>query len=208
MSVESSSTRMVVGPRAGTGGGVGSWGTLPVACAVVTAINGLYILLVAIGNITDFGTNLEFVRRVLAMDTTNFGAAPGTDLDRDVMWRAITSGGVQTAAYVAIIIWETLAALVLVYATVLWIGARTSRLFDAPRRMATIGLLMLVILFMGGFITIGGEWFQMWRSESWNGLQPAFQNSVLALLGLLLIHLPSPRCAEMAEPRAFSKTER
>ncbi len=191
MAAESSATGMADAPRAGGRSGIGSWGTLPVACAVVTAINGLYILLVAIGNITDFGTNLEFVRHVLAMDTTNFGAAPGTGLDPHVMWRAITADGVQTAAYVAIIVWESLAAVVLLYATVLWIGARTARDYVAPRRMATIGLVMLVILFMGGFITIGGEWFQMWRSVSWNGLQPAFQNAVLALLALVLIHVPS-----------------
>ncbi len=193
MSVESSAPHGAIVPRARPVSGVAAWGMLPVACAVVTAINGLYILLVAIGNITDFGTNFEFVRHVLAMDTTNFGAAPGTGLDPDVMWRAITSDGVQTAAYVAIIVWESLAALVLMYATVLWIGACGSRAWEAPRRMATIGLLMLVILFMGGFITIGGEWFQMWRSVEWNGLQPALQNTVLALFALVLIHLPSPQ---------------
>jgi predicted small integral membrane protein len=52
---------------------------------------------------------------------------------------------------------------------------------------------MIVVLFMGGFITIGGEWFQMWRSVEWNGLEPAFRNSVLAILGLVLVHLPSPQ---------------
>jgi predicted small integral membrane protein len=46
---------------------------------------------------------------------------------------------------------------------------------------------------MGGFITIGGEWFQMWRSVEWNGLEPAFRNSVLAIFGLVLVHLPSPQ---------------
>ena len=67
---------------------------LPFACTAVTAINGLYTLLVAFGSITDFGTNLQFVRHVIAMDTTNFGAEPGTALDPDVMWRAIGAGGV------------------------------------------------------------------------------------------------------------------
>jgi predicted small integral membrane protein len=44
---------------------------------------------------------------------------------------------------------------------------------------------------MGGFVTVGGEWFQMWKSTAWNGLDPAFRNSVLALAGLILIHMPS-----------------
>jgi predicted small integral membrane protein len=44
---------------------------------------------------------------------------------------------------------------------------------------------------MGGFVTVGGEWFQMWKSTAWNGLDPAFRNSVLALAGLILIHMPA-----------------
>ena len=182
--------------------GFGALGALPVACAVVTAIGALYILLTAVGNIVDFPTNEAFVRHVLAMDTTNFGAAPGTELDEHVMWRAITSPAAQTAAYLLIIAWECLSAAVLVYAAILWLGALRSRRFDRPRHMSTIGFLMLLILFMGGFITIGGEWFQMWRSDEWNGLQPAFQNTVLALFGIVLVHLPSPAWAAMTAPHA------
>jgi predicted small integral membrane protein len=50
---------------------------------------------------------------------------------------------------------------------------------------------MLVVLFFGGFIVIGGEWFQMWRSTAWNGLDPAFRNTVLALITLVLVNLPA-----------------
>ena len=166
-------------------------GTLPVAAAVLVALNGLYIALVAFGNITDFGTNQAFVQHVLAMDTTNFGAEPGTNLDPDVMWRAITNETLQNVAYVAIIACEMLTALVLVGAVVAWIGER-GRGYRRARSLSTIGLLMLLALFLGGFIAIGGEWFQMWKSQAWNGLDTAFRNSTLALLTLVLVHLPSP----------------
>lgn len=179
-----------------------SLGTLPVATTVIVAINALYILLVAIGNITDFGTNKEFVQHVLAMDTTNFGGEPGQGLDPDVMWRAVTNPTLQTIGYIGVIIWESLAAVVLVAATVSWLRSAKSRSFDTPRRLSTIGLLMIIILFMGGFITVGGEWFQMWRSVSWNGLDPAFRNSVLAAFGIVLCHLPSPQWGSMADPDA------
>lgn len=173
--------------------GLWSLGTLPVACTVIVAINGLYIFLVALGNITDYDINKEFVQHVLAMDTINFGAGQGVDIDPDVAWRAIDNPTAQTIAYIGVIIWETLTALVLLSSVVLWLKAARTRSFDAPRRLATIGLLMILILFMGGFITVGGEWFQMWRSVEWNGLEPAFRNSVLAAFGLVLIHLPSPQ---------------
>jgi predicted small integral membrane protein len=175
---------------------LGALGTLPVACTVLTAINGLYILLVVVGNIRDYDTNYAFVQHVLAMDTTNFGGEPGVGLDPDIIGRAITTPAVQTAAYLAIILWEALTAVLFLAATALWLGALRSRQFTHARRVATSAFLMLVILFMGGFITIGGEWFQMWRSDEWNGLQPAFQNTTLALFGLVLIHLPSALWAE------------
>ncbi|HEX4251280.1 MAG TPA: DUF2165 family protein, partial [Pseudonocardia sp.] len=36
----------------------------------MTVLLALYLVLVTLGNITDFGTNLAFVQHVLAMDTT------------------------------------------------------------------------------------------------------------------------------------------
>jgi len=166
-------------------------GMLPVAAALLVALNGLYILLVAFGNITDFGTNQKFVQHVLAMDTTNFGAPAGTELDPDVMWRAITNSTVQNIAYIGLIAWECATALVLIAAVVFWIRERGAG-YRVARALSTVGLLMLLLLFMGGFIAIGGEWFQMWKSTAWNGLDPAFRNSVLALIALVTIHLPSP----------------
>lgn len=166
-------------------------GTLPVAAAVLVAINGLYILLVAFGNITDFGTNQPFVQHVLAMDTTNFGAGEGVDLNPNVMWRAITDPTIQMIAYIGLIAWESLTAIVLVAAVVFWIRER-HRGYRVARSLSTIGLLMMIVLFFGGFITMGGEWFQMWTSVDWNGLDPAFRNAVLALVSLVLVNLPSP----------------
>jgi predicted small integral membrane protein len=170
-----------------------SWlnlGTLPVAAAVLVALNGLYLLIVAFGNITDFGTNQAFVHHVLSMDTTNFGKPQGTDLDPNVMWRAITSPVIQNIAYIALIAWEVVTAAVLIVAVVLWIRER-GRGYVKARRLSSIGLGMLLLLFFGGFIVVGGEWFQMWTSTAWNGEDPAFRNSVLALLALVVIHLPS-----------------
>lgn len=186
-------------PSTGSRKGLLSLGTLPVACTVIVAINGLYIFLVALGNITDFDTNQAFVQHVLAMDTINFGAGEGVNIDQDVAWRAIESPFIQNVAYIGVIIWETLTAVVLLASVWLWLRAAKTRSFDAPRRLATIGLLMILILFMGGFITVGGEWFQMWRSVEWNGLEPAFRNSVLAAFGLVLIHLPSPQWLALSE---------
>ncbi|MGV9317001.1 DUF2165 domain-containing protein [Streptomyces sp. NPDC003691] len=161
-------------------------GTLPVAAAVLTAVVAGYMALVAFGNITDFGTNREFVRHVLAMDTTF--------RDEDVMWRAIESGTLVDIAYVAIIVWETVAAAVLLFSVALWAGAlRRGGDQDRARRAAVLGLVMVVLLFGLGFIVIGGEWFQMWQSADWNGLEPAGRNVMVAAFALIVVHLSAAR---------------
>ncbi|NUO43282.1 MAG: DUF2165 domain-containing protein [Streptomyces sp.] len=151
---------------------------LHLTSTLLTATVALYMALVAFGNITDFGTNQQFVRHVLAMDTTF--------KDDDLMWRAVTSKGLQDAAYVAIIVWETVAALVLVFGT--WLYARR----DEPRarRFSTYGLLMVLLLFGAGFMAIGGEWFSMWQSADWNGLDAALRVFVLSGVVLIVVQLP------------------
>ncbi|MEU9240321.1 DUF2165 domain-containing protein [Streptomyces shenzhenensis] len=157
---------------------------LSLAAAVLTGTVALYIALVAFGNITDFGTNQAFVQHVLAMDTTF--------KDDDLMWRSITDKGLENAAYVAIIVWETLAALVLIAGTWLWVRRDNVR----ARRVSTYGLLMLVLLFGAGFIGIGGEWFSMWQSKTWNGLDAATRVLVLTGLALIVVQVsPSDRDA-------------
>ncbi|WP_405771714.1 DUF2165 domain-containing protein [Streptomyces sp. NBC_01538] len=168
---------------------------LTLAATLLTATVGLYIALVALGNITDFDSNQQFVRHVLAMDTTF--------KDDDLMWRAITSKGLADAAYVAIIAWETVAALVLVAGT--WLWAR--RDLERARRVSTYGLLMLMLLFGAGFIAIGGEWFAMWQSDDWNGLDAATRVFLLSGMVLLVIHLPAGTATKPEDqPRSQSKS--
>ncbi|MFJ9906810.1 DUF2165 domain-containing protein [Streptomyces sp. NPDC101152] len=159
---------------------------LDLTAALLTATVALYIALVAFGNITDFGTNQAFVQHVLAMDTTF--------KDHDLMWRAITNKGLQNTAYVLIIVWETVAALVLVYGTWLWTRRDKAR----ARSVSAYGLLMLLLLFGAGFIAIGGEWFSMWQSKTWNGLDAALRVFVLSGLSLLVVLLTDRR----SDPKA------
>ncbi|WP_420311037.1 DUF2165 domain-containing protein [Streptomyces sp. YS-B37] len=150
------------------------------AATLLTATVALYI---ALGNITDFGTNQQFVRHVLAMDTTF--------KDDDLMWRAVTGRGLQDAAYVVIIVWETVAALVLVHGTWLWVRRDDGR----ARRVSTYGLLMLMVLFGAGFIAVGGEWFAMWQSKDWNGLDAATRVFLLSGVVLVVVQLTGERSA-------------
>ncbi|XPP25683.1 MAG: DUF2165 domain-containing protein [Leucobacter sp.] len=176
-------------------------GTLPFAAAVFVFVNALYIFLVALGNITDYGTNYAFVQHVLSMDTTNFGQPEGQGLDPDVMWRAIDNPVVWNIGYIGIIIAESLAAILLIIALVHFARAIFGRAsYAAARLWSSMGLALIVLIFAGGFIALGGEWFQMWRSVAWNGLDPAIRNAMLAGIGLVLLHLPS-RAWDKADAR-------
>ena len=65
------------------------------AKVLLLAAIALFFTFVAFTNITDFDTNYQFVRHVLAMDTT----FP----DRHTMWRAI-----PLAFFLGIILWENI----------------------------------------------------------------------------------------------------
>lgn len=166
-------------------------GALPVAATALTATVALYMTLVVFGNITDFGTNQQFVQHVLSMDTTF--------KDPDLMWRAVESSALQNAAYVAVIVWEALAAVVLLAATWFWITGLRLDAYERARAVSTVGLVMVLLLFGVGFLVIGGEWFAMWQSSDWNGLDAAFRNVALAAFTLLVVHLPGVRRAAADE---------
>ncbi|MEU6865589.1 DUF2165 family protein [Streptomyces sp. NPDC046876] len=151
--------------------------------AALTAVVALVLTLAAFGNLTDFGTNQQFVRHVLAMDTTF--------RDPDLMWRAVTSPRLQNAVYVGIIAWEVLAAAVLLRAVWLWGAALRGGSLWRARAASSAGLVMVLLLFGLGFLAVGGEWFAMWQSEQWNGLDAASRNTLLAAVALVLVHLPS-----------------
>jgi predicted small integral membrane protein len=163
-------------------------GSLRTAILVLTAIAALYMTLVVFNNLTDFDTNRAFVVHVLAMDTTF--KSPNT------MWRAITSSGLAVTVYVLIIIWEAVTAAVLIAAVISWSRSyKNDGKTQASRSLSTIGWLMMLALFGGGFIAVGGEWFEMWQSSTWNGLQPAMNNLIIASVGLIVTYLPMERKA-------------
>jgi predicted small integral membrane protein len=151
--------------------------------AVLTSITGLYYLIVATMNCVDTDTNRHSVAEVLSMRDTIHHA--GID------WHAITSGTVIWIIYVFIVIWEFLIAFVLLAAAVAWwrvVAGRPGR--DTAVRLASMGWTMVVLQFLGGFLTIAGEWFRMWANTQVNATLGALQNFLIAAVGLILVHMP------------------
>jgi predicted small integral membrane protein len=151
----------------------------------------LHASLVVFGNVTDYGTNFEFVRHVLSMDTV-FPTAT-------IAYRAIVNPVLHHAAYLIIIVTEA------VVAALCWLGAyrlvravrSEARAFNRAKPVAVAGLTLGILLWQIGFITIAGEWFGMWMSHQWNGVPDAFRIVMILYAGLILLAMPD---GERSEP--------
>jgi predicted small integral membrane protein len=63
-----------------------------------------------------------------------------------------------------------------IVAALSWLGSfrlfrciSDSKRFDKAKSIAILGLTLGIILWFTCFITVGGEWFLMWQSGTWNG---------------------------------------
>lgn len=144
----------------------------------------LFALLVAFGNLVDYGSNYTFVRHTLSMDTT----FPGNAL----MGRAITSPALWTLGYWLIIAAEAATGLILVFGSLrLALAVRgPAALFNAAKPAVALGVGLGFLLWFTGFAVIGGEWFAMWQSKEWNGVPSAFRFTVTLLLVLIFVMQP------------------
>jgi len=146
--------------------------------AMVAAL-AAFALLVAYDNIVDYGSNYEFVRHVLSMDTT----FPGNRL-RD---RAITDEAIWRAGYVAIIAAEGFTGVLLaIGALALMARLRApAERFNRAKVWAVAGATVGFGVWFFGFLVVAGEYFAMWQSQSWNGQEAAFRFCVV-ILGVLI----------------------
>lgn len=143
-----------------------------------------FAFLVTFGNITDYGSNFAFVQHVLSMDTT----FPGNAL----MYRSITNPALWTAGYWLIIAGEGLTCILFLVASWrLWQARNLSGAeFDAAKSGVVLAATMGFLVWFFGFMVIGGEWFAMWQSQTWNGQDAAFKFYMTILAVLIFVNQP------------------
>jgi predicted small integral membrane protein len=151
--------------------------------AVIAAL-AAFALVVAYDNVVDYGSNYEFVKHVLSMDTT----FPGNALKN----RAITDPSVWAAAYALIIAVEALTGVLLaIGALLLQVRlAAPAAAFNRAKACAMAGLTVGFGLWFFGFLVVAGEYFAMWQSTAWNGQAAAFRISMAILGTMILVGLP------------------
>jgi predicted small integral membrane protein len=154
------------------------------AKVLLLAAVALYYTLVVFNNLTDFDSNYQFVRHVLSMDST----FPGNR----AMGRAILSPAFHLAFYIGIIAWEVVTAILLWWGVVRLLRAfgQSSASFNAARRVPVMALTLSLLMWLVAFLAIGGEWFLMWQSHTWNGQDAAFRMFAVVALVLLIVLQP------------------
>ncbi|HVI08240.1 MAG TPA: DUF2165 domain-containing protein [Candidatus Binatia bacterium] len=147
--------------------------------AVLVLAIALFYTILVLNNITDYGSNYEFVRHVLMMDST----FPGNHL----MWRGVHSPLIHTVFYIGIIAWESVTMLLC-----WWAGVRLLKSFRSDRtqfasalNVAVIALTTSLLMWLVAFLDVGGEWFLMWQSKIWNGQEEAFR--MFAVVGVVFL---------------------
>jgi predicted small integral membrane protein len=150
----------------------------------------IFYTLVVFNNLTDYNSNYQFVRHILMMDSTFSG-------NQD-MWRAINSPSAHSAFYASIIAWEALTMLLC-----WWGAARMLRAFNAhaaefdrTKNVAIAALTLSLLMWLVAFLSVGGEWFLMWQSKSWNGQDAAFRMFAIVGIVLLLVAQREPADSE------------
>jgi predicted small integral membrane protein len=148
----------------------------------LVATSALFLLLIVFNNLTDYGSNFEFVRHVLSMDTT-FPGNRG-------MWRAMTSPIIHHVFYALIIVWELVAGVLLVVATGrMWNArAKSTEVWRKAASLAAAGLTVSLLQWLIAFIIVGGEWFLMWQSATWNGQTAAARMFIVFALILIFVN--------------------
>lgn len=148
--------------------------------ALVAAV-ALFYSLVVLNNLTDYDSNYQFVRHTLTMDTT-FAGNHG-------LWRAIESPWVHTAFYLTIIAWEIATCVLLWWGTVrlLRVLSGSAREFDRAKTVSFGALSLSLLMWLVAFLAVGGEWFLMWQSATWNGQSAAARNFVVIGIVFLIL---------------------
>lgn len=146
-------------------------------------IIGIMAVLIVIGNVTDFYTNYYFVEHVMKMDTI-FPASR-------IHYRAIHSPFIYNTGYILIILMETIMGFFCLKGGLRMFNnlRKDGSAFHASKNWAVAGIMIGILTWLLGFEVIGGEWFSMWQSATWNGLAAAERVLSFLFFVLILLHL-------------------
>lgn len=159
------------------------WRTARVVTSLFILMVGAYYLVVGFDNITNptnpNASNWPFVQGVLSGD--------GVPADSGFEWRFVDATWFQALSYIMIMTLETITGIVLLVAGFKGLrGSQNAARWSLAQKWTFVGGFLGLGVFFFGFMVVGGNWFIMYLNSKWNGLEPAFQNSVMTVSMLIL----------------------
>ena len=162
-------------------------------CKIALVASAAFFLFIVVLNnaVFDYPSNYAFVHHVLAMDSLFSGESQA--------WRALRDPTPDDGSwwfyhvfYWGIIVWEAAAGVLCAIGAWKLCAARSApaAAFQKAKTLAAAGLVLSMLQWFVAFITVGGEWFLMWQSSTWNGQNAAFR--MFACLGIMLLFLMQP----------------
>ena len=138
----------------------------------------LFISLVCFNNIIDYTSQFQFVSMVAKMEDT---------FSMMKSWRSINSEFAHNVLYILIVAWELLIAVLILFGSFRMINKLKATMpeFKKAKKYTSLGLSLGVLFWFTVFIAIGGEWFLMWQSKTWNAQYTAFFLTCCFLLFLI-----------------------
>ncbi len=147
---------------------------------LLLSLLALYTFMVFINNILDPQANLIFVEMILSMEDV-FPDSPQA-------WRGIEHPILQRVAFGLIIGTEFFTSVCCSYGVYHMICARkmSEEKFTLAKKWGVLGIMLGIVLWFGGFVIVGGEWFLSWQSEHFSGVELGLRNAIF-FLGVLIV---------------------
>jgi predicted small integral membrane protein len=141
----------------------------------------LFLTFAVLGNLAMSDLGFGAVQTAVGMQTTF--QHPG------VMWRAISNPAFIWMIFGAIVLAESLCAILCwAGATRMWKTRSDAVAFRSAKSTALLGLGLAALLYFVGWLAIANEWFEMWQSQKLNVLADAFRNFGAAILIMLWVN--------------------
>ncbi|MFA8298974.1 MAG: DUF2165 family protein [Hyphomicrobiales bacterium] len=139
----------------------------------------LYFSLIVFNNLADYNSNFLSVKGILDMSEV---------IKDSIAWRSIESPYIHHTFYILIIIFE------FIIAVLYWIGfidmIRTFRRSWIERPSAfkwvSASSFIVLLIFLLGFVVIGGEFFLSYRSATINSVIPGMRISTIIIFYIIL----------------------
>ena len=144
----------------------------------------LYYTIAILNNLIDYDLNYQYIKHVLTMDTIF--------ADSHSMWRALRSPIWHQLFYVTIIIWEIADLMLCAWGGVRMVMTLRANVveFNQAKNNVVAALSLSLLMWLVAFFCVGGEWFLMWQSNSWNGQEAALQ--MFNIVGLIMLIVMQP----------------